>query len=175
MYVLMHSLLSLLLYLAPFLVLTIVLAVAARRPTEVEKYPFRKNRYFLNDSEKKLFYALKEIAAVRRLHVFAKVRMEDLLWQPDSFEKYRYRAMVKSRHIDFVLCDYQNIDPVLGIELDGPSHDLPERIERDAFVNDVFADAGLPLLHIPVADFYDPKSIAAQISAALSPGQQKLD
>ena len=157
------------------LVLISVFVIGVRRPVEVEKYPFRKNRYFLNDSEKKLFYALKEIAAARRLHVFARVRMEDLLWLPDSFEKYRYRAMVKSRHIDFVLCEYQNIDPVLGIELDGPSHDLPERIERDAFVNDVFADAGLPLLHIPVADFYDPKAIDAQISVALSQNQQKLD
>ena len=116
-----------------------------------------------------MFYALKDIAAARRLHVFAKVRMEDLLWQPDSFEKYRYRAMVRSRHIDFVLCDYADINPVLGIELDGPSHNLPERQERDRFVDDVFEDAGLPILHIPVADFYDQKSITAQISAALSP------
>ncbi len=151
------------------LVLISVFVIGVRRPVEVEKYPFRKNRYFLNDSEKKLFYALKDIAAARRLHVFAKVRMEDLFWLPDSFEKYRYRNMIKSRHIDFVLCDYTDINPVLGIELDGPSHNLSRRQERDRFVDDVFEDAGLPLLHIPVSDFYDQKSIDTQISAALSP------
>ena len=150
-------------------VLVLTLIAAVRQPVGIEKYPFRKNRYFLNDSEKKLFYALKDIATAHRLHVFAKVRMEDLFWLPDIYERYRYRAMVRSRHIDFVLCDYANINPVLGIELDGPSHNLPERQERDRFVDDVFKDAGLPILHIPVADFYDPKAIATQISAALSP------
>ena len=42
-----------------------------------------------------------------------------------------WRNRIHAKHIDFVLCDPGNLQPILCIELDDPSHNRPDRIERD--------------------------------------------
>lgn len=43
------------------------------------------------------------------------------------------------------------LEPVLAIELDEKSHQRKDRKDRDAFVDQVFQAAALPLLHVPAA------------------------
>lgn len=43
-----------------------------------------------------------------------------------------------------------------------------DRIARDAFVDTVFASAGLPILHVVAKAAYDPKEIHRQIDQALA-------
>ena len=62
---------------------------------------------------------------------------------------------IQGSHIDFLICDKQNIKPLLIIELDGNSHLRKDRIERDKFVDEIFKDANLPILHIKVSDSYN--------------------
>jgi very-short-patch-repair endonuclease len=68
---------------------------------------------------------------------------------------------VMAKSVDFVICDVLTLDPVAVIEVDDRSHLLPERRDRDAFVNAVFAEIGLPLLRVKaqrtysVAEFRD--------------------
>lgn len=50
--------------------------------------------------------------------------------------------------------------PILGIELDDKSHEHPDRKERDRFVDEVFAAAGLPILHIKVKRTYVETELA---------------
>jgi hypothetical protein len=61
------------------------------------------------------------------------------------------------------------MQPLLGIELDDASHQRKDRQERDAFVDQVFAAAGLPLLHIKAARGYQPNELTAQIETTLHP------
>jgi hypothetical protein len=56
---------------------------------------------------------------------------------------------------------------VLGIELDDSSHRARSRVERDAFVDELFRTARLPLLHVPVRQGYDPKDLQAQVLSAI--------
>ena len=65
-----------------------------------------------------------------------------------------------AKSVDFVICDVWTLDPVAAIEVNDRSHFLPERHDRDAFVNAVFAEIGLPLLRVAkrtysVAEFRD--------------------
>jgi hypothetical protein len=55
------------------------------------------------------------------------------------------------------------MNPLFAIELDDSSHNQPDRIERDAFVDDVFAVADLPLLHIPVRGSYNTSELGVLI------------
>ncbi len=50
-------------------------------------------------------------------------------------------------------------------ELDDKSHQRQDRRERDAFVDQVFKAAGLPLLHVPARRGY----VAADLAANLAP------
>ena len=62
----------------------------------------------------------------------------------------RRRALnaVMAKSVDFVICDVLTLDPVAAIEVDDRSHLLPKRRDRDAFVNEVFAEIGVPLLRV---------------------------
>ena len=120
-----------------------------------EVWPYKKKDYFFNQSERKFYYTLSEILN-NKFFLFSKVRISDLLYLSKyQKEKQRYRNKIQSKHIDFIVCDKQNIKPLLAIELDGSSHLRNDRIERDKFVNEIFKDAGLPILHIKVCDSYD--------------------
>jgi len=52
-------------------------------------------------------------------------------------------------------------------QLDDKSHQRKDRQERDAFVDEVFKAAGLPLVHIPVQRTYKLEDINTQIGAYL--------
>lgn len=60
------------------------------------------------------------------------------------------------------------MQPLVAIELDDKSHARPDRQERDAFVNEVFAAAGLGLLHIPVKHTYIPEELRTELAPYLS-------
>ncbi|MGH3164855.1 MAG: DUF2726 domain-containing protein, partial [Trebonia sp.] len=79
--------------------------------------------------------------------VCPKVRLEDVINAVGGEPAARGR--IKSRHVDFLLVDGA-WRPLLAVEVDGSSHDSPERRERDAMVDGMLADAGVPVLHLPV-------------------------
>ena len=68
----------------------------------------------------------------------------------------RRRALnaVMAKSVDFVICDVLTLDPVAAIEVDDRSHLLPERRDRDAFVNAVFAEIGVPLLRVKAQELF---------------------
>ena len=69
------------------------------------------------------------------------------------------RVMAKS--VDFVICDVLTLDPVAVIEVDDRSHLLPERRDRDAFVNAVFAEIGVPLVRVKAQRSYSVAELRA--------------
>jgi very-short-patch-repair endonuclease len=65
--------------------------------------------------------------------------------------------------VDFVLCDKNNIKPLLVIELDDSTHTNKHRQERDNFINDVLHDAGLPIFHQKVQNSYNLQETESEI------------
>jgi hypothetical protein len=63
--------------------------------------------------------------------------------------------------------------PILfgGVELDDKSHEQPKRRERDDFVDQAFAAAGLPIVHMPAKRQYATAEVMVAIQAAISPGK----
>lgn len=49
--------------------------------------------------------------------------------------------------------------PLIGLELDDRSHQRPDRIARDQFVNAAFAAAQLTLIHVPCRASYNAQEI----------------
>ena len=131
----------------------------------VEKLPFTKRSYFFTNSERMFYTLLLSIAAKHSLCVFAKVRLEDLLKLPamDVASKMHYRGKVRSRHVDFVLCDIRFFQPSLVIELDGWGHSSPRNKEIDEFKNRVLTDAGLPILRVRAAVNYNLHDLESRI------------
>ncbi len=136
---------------------------------EREIYPYIKQKSLFYPSENRFYFILKDIIGEKYL-IFSKVRMCDLLYIPSMYRSdyFSYFGKIKSKHIDFVICDKENVEPILAIELDGSSHFRFDRVERDDFVNNIFADANFPLLRFSVSVNYSKDEIFKQLSFYLT-------
>jgi len=129
-----------------------------------------KGPYLLSKGEKVFFDMLIQSISPD-LYICPKVRVADLIEVdlPKSDKKFWASFnKISKKHVDFVLCNRTDFAPVLVIELDGGSHKVSSRSQRDIFINDAFAQAMIPILHIPTAGFYDQNQITLQIKSALS-------
>ncbi len=134
--------------------------------------PYRRKQYLLTRAEARFFEALRRAVAMMAsadrepMLIMAKVRMEDVLLVTGP-ERYRFRGRVKSRHLDFVLCDPQTVSPLVAIELDDASHEREDRRRRDEFVDEALRSAALPLLRVRAAPGYEPRSLAVRLFEVL--------
>lgn len=105
------------------------------------------------------------------VRVFGKVRLADILDVKKGLERgERQGALnrINRKHVDFLLVRTSDLAPVAGIELDDSSHEEEDRQQRDAFVDEAFASAGLPLLHFPAQKTYNPADLRMKIASALA-------
>ncbi len=132
-----------------------VLALALSGRTVGSRVGYQRGR-FLSANEKSFLRTL-DAALGRNYRAFAQVRLAELANPAKSANVHlRRRALnaVMAKSGDFVICDVLTLDPVAAIEVDDRSHLLPERRDRDAFVNAVFAEIGLPLLRVKAQRTY---------------------
>lgn len=129
--------------------------------------PYLARGQLVTKSELKFYKSLSK-AVQDDFQIFAMVRIADLL-RVEKNNKHRRKWLNKilAKHIDFVLCDPGSLKPLVCIELDDISHQRPERIERDKFVNQAFKSAQLPLLRISTQPEYRSREIRQLIESVL--------
>lgn len=154
----------------PFLVFLAILGAVIwllRVWSGAEPMPYVARDRLVTKSELRFYKSL--IKAVQDdFEIFAMVRIADLLRvEPGTKNHRKWLNKILAKHIDFVLCDPGSLVPVVCIELDDPSHNRPDRIERDKFVNDAFDAAGLPLLRIETQAAYRAREIRELIDEVL--------
>jgi len=119
-----------------------------RADTQTLKAYEARESLFVNAPEQALFTALLRHKRAG-FHIMAKVRLEDILSVnrdiKDARLRWQYRGRIKSRHVDFAICDGRG-RIVWAIELDGRSHLGQEAIMVDEFKNMIFKHAGIILL-----------------------------
>ena len=109
-----------------------------------------KSKFLLTKTEWAFYKRLKNSADKFNLHILAKVRLADLV-QVDSyfngmaFEKYF--AKIKAKHVDFVLCNPDNLAVKFILELEDSTHYSAQRAERDDFVDKVLKKCGYKIVH----------------------------
>jgi very-short-patch-repair endonuclease len=130
--------------------------------------PYRRKDYLLTKAERSFYGALQQAAGNEHL-IFAKIRVADLLYMPKGTQRRQsHFNRIQAKHIDFVLCDRDNIRPILAIELDDSSHAAASRQSRDQFVDEALRAAGLPLLRVPCKTGYNVVELQSQIHAAIA-------
>ncbi len=136
--------------------------VAVARSPE---FPYHLRDHFLSPAELAFFEVLRAAIANRAI-LCTKVALGDIFWvKRDDASRHRvYTNKIDRKHVDFLLCDITTMQPIAGIELDDKSHQRQDRQERDAFVDQVFKAAGLPIVHVPVKRTYEEGEIVALLS-----------
>lgn len=129
-------------------------------------FPYQPRESLVTKTELKFYRALIK-AAQDDFELFAMVRIADILQvDPGLSNKRKWLNPILAKHIDFVVCDQLTLKPLVCIEVDDPTHQRPERIERDVFVNKAFASAGIPLLRIPTQANYHARELRELIDKA---------
>ena len=113
---------------------------------EEEYIPQYRRRYLLTKHELEFYKELKKAADKLNLSILTKIRMADLVEAINN--DYRGFAKIKAKHVDFALCNPENMYVLLLIELDDNSHQRQDRIERDMFIEQVYTETGYKLLRV---------------------------
>ena len=121
-------------------------------------YETRPN-IFVNRSEHRFFEELLK-QKPDGFHVFIKVRLEDVLQVrhqiKDTQKHWQYRARIKSRHVDYVICHDSGVF-TCAIELDGSTHTSKEAVMVDGFKDGIFANAGLTLYRVQTGENFQTR------------------
>ncbi len=124
--------------------------IPERITEEVQReYPYAK-KMLLTKAEYEFYKVLKAKCDQNNMLICPKVRMEDFLIVTDKKNTLKYRGYIRSRHIDFMICD-NKLYLLAGIELDDNSHYNKNAAEIDEFKNKVFQKINLPLFRIKVS------------------------
>lgn len=115
-----------------------------------QNLPYKK-KFLLTKNEWAFYKDLKKVTDKYNLHILSKIRLADLVEVKsglDNKTRMKYFGKIKSKHIDFALCNPENLSILLLIELDDSSHDRSDRMERDSFVENLFQETGYKLLRV---------------------------
>lgn len=148
------------------IVVIVALIIGAFLFKKKRQYPYFARGTLLTKAELQFYKVLK--AVVRdQYDVSCKVRLGDIINCTEYYWHKGYGPKISAKHIDFVLHDPTTSNIILCIELDDKSHNRPDRIKRDKFVNGALAAADVPILHVPVTRGYDMGKLQKDIAVVL--------
>ena len=117
-----------------------------RVPTD-KTLPFHLRDNFLSPAELSFYHVL--LQSIRGEYtVCSKVNLSDVFFVSRPNENQGYRNKIDRKHVDFLLCDSKTMQPLLGID-------------------QVFAAAGLPILHVPATRGYNVSELSEIIRSSL--------
>jgi hypothetical protein len=136
--------------------------VSARR----KRYYVRRNLFSPAELS---FYKVLEQAFGSKYRILAKIRLADILRVNGELEKSEKQSAfnrIQSKHVDYVLCEPGDLQVQCVLELDDKSHDAPDRIARDGFVDSALRSAGIPIAHFAARRQYAAEDIVKTVEDA---------
>ena len=121
--------------------------------TNINNFPY-KAKLLLTKSEYTFFKTLQKILDNDKYIICPNVRLEDFIDVTDKQEIFKYRGYIKSRHVDFLICD-NNLHILFAIELDDKTHNSEKAKNTDEFKNKLFEKIGIKLYRIKTEDNYE--------------------
>jgi len=136
------------------------------KKTDTQRLPYRLREPFLATTDLALFRTLNQMVGGRYL-ICPKVALNDIFYIVRPNENVHFFNKFFRKHVDFLLCDPQTVAPAFGVEIVRPISKNEAR-ESDKYIEDLFVGAGLPLVHVPSGENYDPSDIVSLFQLALT-------
>ncbi|TSA87090.1 DUF2726 domain-containing protein [Deinococcus detaillensis] len=132
-------------------------------------FPVQAKQYFFSRSEGQFYETLLEALQGGPYIAFPNVRLNDLMMiKASGGERQAVLGRLRDKHVDFLIVARAQYRPVLGIELDGASHENDQQQYRDAVKDTLFASARLPLLRLDARRLYRPAELSKLLKSALT-------
>ncbi len=149
-----------------YVVLLVILVIAAIGIIAVLMSAKRRRDYvrrpLLSPAELSFFKVLEQ-ALGGKYRIFTKIRLADIIKVSGEVEKRERQTAfnrIQSKHVDFVLCDPDDLAVYCVIELDDRSHNAGDRIARDEFVDSALGSAEIPIARFAARRQYSTEEIA---------------
>lgn len=130
-----------------------------------DRLPYRLRRQFLSFTELSLLSVLLGMAEGHYV-VCPKVALNDIFYIQRPNENVHFYNKIFRKHVDFLLCEPDSMKPAFGVELVKPVRKEETR-SADKFMEELFLDAGLPLVHVPSSEKYEPTDLVNLFNLAL--------
>ncbi len=135
-----------------FIILLFIEKIKLDKRKAVEKQQWDLSMYSLKNSilterELQFYDQLKEIIP-NEYFIAPKVGIKDFIEIKSGKDYMKYFGHISQKHIDFLICSKNRLQPILGIELDDQSHKQAARSERDKKVDALYSQIGLQIIHI---------------------------
>jgi hypothetical protein len=118
---------------------------------------YRIQETILQTEERSLYHALTLVVAQRAL-LLSKVKLSAMLEPLPELSTGRDRtanhSSLEQHTIDFVVCDRQTTRPLFVVLVDGPRGPRGSHRDTNTYLQQLCADAGLPVLRIKQAGAY---------------------
>lgn len=127
--------------------------------------PYQREPALFTPAERS-FLAVLEQAIGNQFRVMGKVRVADVIKVKSGLDaSARQQAFnrIQSKHLDFVVCDPNDLLVQFVVELDDASHQQSRRQNRDEFLDKALTAAGVPVFHFPVKRAYSVQDIRGTI------------
>jgi len=130
-----------------------------------ERLPYRLRERFLSTRELALFHVLQKMVGHHYL-ICPKVALNEVFYIVRPNENVHFFNKFFRKHVDFLLCEPDTLMPALGIELGKPVTKSEAR-ESDQFMQDLFLNAGLPLVYVQSSEHYLEAELAELFKLAI--------
>lgn len=155
----------------PYIVFAVGVLAALWLLKRASTYPYHAKGRLLTEAERAFLPSL-QAALPEGWQVMMKVRLADVIDCQHHHWQAGWGRFIAAKHIDFVAIEEGTTAIKLCIELDDTSHALPDRQNRDVFVNKALQTAKVPFLRVRVTARYDVRWLQNQIERALETGFQ---
>ncbi|MCY4088957.1 MAG: DUF2726 domain-containing protein [Candidatus Saccharibacteria bacterium] len=132
--------------------------------TKFKEYSYARKLDLITSNERDFFHTLRRAVNIEHYYIFVQIHLSALFkHQVRGQDWQKALSKIDRKSVDYVICTFKRLNPVCGIELDDLSHNQPDRIKRDQFVNGLFQRAGLPLLRIKQSDKNNLESLREKL------------
>ncbi|MDJ0920021.1 MAG: DUF2726 domain-containing protein [Henriciella sp.] len=103
----------------------------------------------------------------RQAYICPMVRIADLIEVEAGGDRSAWQSAfnkISAKHVDFAIINLAG-DILFAVEVDDASHDRADRKTRDALVDQVFAEAGIPLVRVKPGDVSASEPLARTLAA----------
>lgn len=142
-----------------------------RRKVQVNDYSglYSPRKALLSPAERS-FYGVLDQSLSDHFEIFTKIRTSDIFTPKSTLNRNEYAIAwnkIKAKHIDFILCDKETLSVIALIELDDSSHNRPQTIERDKFINAICLNTGIPLIRFKVEYSYPLEQVRERVLSSI--------
>jgi hypothetical protein len=134
--------------------------------TSRSESPYRLREHFLSTPEIALLRQLQQMAADRYV-ICPKVALTDIFTIVRPNENVHFYNKIFRKHVDFLLCDPHTLKPAIAVEIVRPIAKSETRAS-DQFMEDLFLQEGIPLVHVPLGERYDQAELVHLFQIALT-------